>query len=245
MRDDEPDYGVDAPGVMRGLTAGGVAGVAAGGLAAAALRHKGLRGAGALAAIGSLVPLGLGLAMRGYARGGKRRVRDWILARHAWRGDETVLDVGAGRGLLAIGAAERLTTGRVIALDCWRAEDLSGNGADALRANCALRGVADRVTIMTGDAAAMPIPDSSVDVVLSLLCLHNIEDADRREAACAEIVRVLRPGGRVLIGDYVKTADYARAFTARSLAVTGPISLVGVARSLMWVVDATKTEKMA
>src|SRR5438552_9399431 len=45
---------------------------------------------------------------------GKRLVRDWMLRRIPWRGDERVLDVGCGRGLMMIGAAERLTTGRAV-----------------------------------------------------------------------------------------------------------------------------------
>jgi cyclopropane fatty-acyl-phospholipid synthase-like methyltransferase len=43
------------------------------------------------------------------------------------RGDETVLDVGYGRGLHLIGAAKRLTTGKAPGVDIWQAEDLSGN----------------------------------------------------------------------------------------------------------------------
>ena len=236
----EPDYGVDAPGVMRGLTASGGVGLLAGAAAAAALRHPVARGAGALVAAGALVPLGLGLAMRGYAAGGKLRVRDWILDRHDWRGDETVLDVGAGRGLLAIGAARRLSTGRVVALDCWREEDLSGNGPDALRANAERCGVADRVEVRTGDAAELPLADESVDVALSLLCLHNLEPEPRRAEACRGIARVLKPGGRALIGDYVGTGAYVGAFRDAGLEAVEPINLVRLARTLMWVVDARK-----
>lgn len=237
---DEPDCGADAPGVMRGLIAGGAVGLLAGGTAAAAIKRPVARGAGALVAAGALVPLGLGLAMRGYVAGGKLKVRDWMLDRHDWRGDETVLDIGAGRGLLAIGAVRRLATGRAIALDCWREKDLSGNGPDALAANAERCGVADRVEIRTADAAELPLPDESVDVALSLLCLHNVEPAPRRTLACREIARVLKPGGRALIGDFTGTGAYVAALRGAGLVVGDPISLVRLARSLMWVVDAHK-----
>lgn len=65
---------------------------------------------GLLALAAALPPVILGSMMGLYAIIGKRRFRDWMLARHEWRGDETVLDVGAGRGLMAVGAAKRLTT---------------------------------------------------------------------------------------------------------------------------------------
>jgi cyclopropane fatty-acyl-phospholipid synthase-like methyltransferase len=58
---------------------------------------------------------------------GKLWARDRLLDGLELRGDETVLDVGCGRGLLLIGAAKRLTTGKAPGVDIWQAEDLSGN----------------------------------------------------------------------------------------------------------------------
>ena len=132
-----------------------------------------------------------------------------MLGQIEWRGDETVLDIGAGRGLMAIGAAKRLSTGRVIAVDVWRATDLSGNGPDALLANAEIEGVRDRIEVVTANARKLDLPHGSVDVVFSVLCLHNIEPIADRASACREIARVLRAGGRGLIGDYVGTASYA------------------------------------
>lgn len=62
---------------------------------------------------------------------GKLRSRDRLLDGLALRGDETVLDVGCGRGLLLIGAAKRLTTGTAVGVDIWQTEDLSGNRPEA------------------------------------------------------------------------------------------------------------------
>ncbi len=55
---------------------------------------------------------------------GKLWSRDRQLDGLKLRGDELVLDVGCGRGLLLIGAAKRLTTGKAVGVDIWNAEDL-------------------------------------------------------------------------------------------------------------------------
>src|SRR3954454_13587582 len=52
------------------------------------------------------------------------------------------------------------------------------------------------VTYLDGSAEAIPLPDASCDLVLLFLVLHHVRD---QAAAAAEVVRVLRPGGRLLI----------------------------------------------
>jgi len=238
--DDGIDYGVDAPGVMRGLWGGGAAGATLGTVAAVLSPWPVLAAAGAAVAVVALVPLTLGTMMMAYAAVGKRRFRDWMLARHAWRGDEHVLDVGAGRGLMTVGAARLVPRGRVTAIDVWRAEDLGGNGPEALAANLAAAGVADRVSVETADARRLGLPDASVDVAVSVLCIHNIEPAPDRGKALAEIARVLRPGGTAYVADYTGAAGYARRFRDLGLEVAGPVNAIPVAFSLMFLVEARK-----
>ncbi len=141
-------------------------------------------------------------------RTGKFTVWERILEGLRLRGDETVLDMGCGRGAVLCAAATRLPTGRAIGVDLWHA-DQTGNSADATLANAALEGVAERVEVRTGDMTALPLADASVDVVVSNLAIHNIPSRDGRRRALAEAARVLRPGGRLAIADLWEVRAHA------------------------------------
>lgn len=211
------DYGTDAPGVIRNLFV--IAGAA---LVAGVFVPWPVA---AVDARGMFVAVGIACLLQGalmilYAEWGKFRHRDRMLAMVAWTGAENVLDVGTGRGLLALGAAKKLTTGTAVGIDVWSPKDLTGNTADAFLANAEAEGVAERVEVRNADARSMPFPDASFDVVLSNVCLHNIPDAGGRADACHEIARVLKRGGVALVSDFIRTADYARSFTAAGLTVT-------------------------
>jgi len=124
------------------------------------------------------------------------------------RGDERILDLGCGRGAVLLMAAQHLTTGHAVGIDLWRKVDQSGNSAEATRRNAAAEGVADRVEVHTGDMRALPFEDDSFDLVLSSLAVHNISGRAGREKAISEAVRVLRPGGRLMIADVRATRQY-------------------------------------
>jgi ubiquinone/menaquinone biosynthesis C-methylase UbiE len=124
------------------------------------------------------------------------------------RGDERILDMGCGRGAVLLMAAQHLTTGRAVGVDLWRTIDQSGNSAEATQRNAVAEGVADRVELHTGDMMALPFDDDSFDVVLSSLAIHNISGRAGRERAISEAVRVLRPGGRLMIVDLRGTGQY-------------------------------------
>src|SRR5262245_43814133 len=165
-----------------------------------------------------------------------------LLDRLRLRGDERILDLGCGRGAVLLMAAQHLTTGRAVGVDVWRTVDQSGNSAEATQRNAVADGVADRVELHTGDVTALPFEDNSFDVVLSSLAIHNISGRAGREKAISEAVRVLRPGGRLVIADIRATRQYQA-----KLALLG-MNDVGH-RGLGWrggptrVVTATKPEQ--
>ena len=142
------------------------------------------------------------------SRRGKFVVWAELLDRLEFRGDERVLDLGCGRGAVLLLAAEHLTTGRAIGVDLWRRGDQSGNAAEATRRNAAAEGVSDRVQLHTADMIALPFEASSFDLVVSNMAIHNVKGRAGREKAIEEAVRVLRPGGRLLIADLWGTRLY-------------------------------------
>ncbi|MBC7840998.1 MAG: class I SAM-dependent methyltransferase [Gemmatimonadaceae bacterium] len=170
------------------------------------------RGVAAVGAVGALYGLGMSCYMTWSSKVGKRRTRDRLLDLAAqmrpWRGDETVLDVGCGRGLMLIGAAQRLTTGTAVGIDLWRETDQSGNTPIATKRNAQIEGVDDRVTIEHGDARALKFGDACMDVVTSHWVIHNIELEADRTKALEEMVRVLRPDGVLVLADIAQVGAY-------------------------------------
>ncbi|MCP5098211.1 MAG: class I SAM-dependent methyltransferase [Chloroflexi bacterium] len=128
-------------------------------------------------------------------------VRKQILDAVPWRGDEAVLDVGCGSGMLLNGAAARLESGTALGIDIW-AEHGGGGSLDLLTKNAEAEGVADRIQFQEVDARNMPFDDASFDVVLASWSMHHIsrsrEDFDN---AAHQMIRVLKPGGTIVVLD--------------------------------------------
>jgi len=240
------DYGIDAPTVVRNLTVIGVVLLVVGGTTTILLLLDRIR-PGPLTRVLSINGLATAVIcmvmaswMVASSRWLKHRVARALLDARAWRGDESVLDVGCGRGLVAVAAAKRVPRGKVTGVDIWQERDLGGNGPRAIRANAEAAGVVDRLTIDTGDARALPYPDGSFDVVASMTAIHNIRDQAGRAAAIGEAWRVTRPGGQILIFDIRHARNYAaqlRAAGAVDVRMTGPILLWG---PVGWRFSATK-----
>jgi demethylmenaquinone methyltransferase/2-methoxy-6-polyprenyl-1,4-benzoquinol methylase len=120
---------------------------------------------------------------------------------HRWRSraasacgrGETALDVCCGTGDLAAALLRRRAWGRIIACDfssamLARARSKLGR---ALRAG--------RASVLEADALRLPLADGSVDAAASAFGLRNLEDPAR---GLAEMVRVVRPGGRVVVLEF-------------------------------------------
>jgi arsenite methyltransferase len=128
---------------------------------------------------------------------------------------EAVLDLGSGAGADVLISARRVgPTGRAIGLD------MTDEMLALARANAAQAGVAN-VEFVKGYIEAIPLPDDSVDVVISN-CVINLS-ADK-PTVLREAARVLRPGGRLAVSDVIADAGMDEATRADMAQWTGCIA---------------------
>jgi SAM-dependent methyltransferase len=130
--------------------------------------------------------------------------RDGVLARAEVAAGDVLLDVGAGAGLVGLGALDRVgPTGQVIF------SDVSADLLAECRRRAEAAGATDRCRFVQAGADDLgPVPDASVDVVTTRSVLMYVAD---RPAAFAEAYRVLRPGGRLSIFEPVNGFAVRRA----------------------------------
>ena len=216
LRDHKADYGYD--GDYRKVSAPTVAtvvGTVSAALLASAARSL-VRGKPVAAAVaggtGASLVTTAALFIR-TTRVGKFEVWAETLGNLGLRGDETLLDLGCGRGAVLLAAAKLLPNGRAIGVDIWRADQTDNAQQNTLR-NAEIEGVADRVEVRTADITELPFDDNSVDVIVSSLVVHNIPSAEARAKAVSEAARVLRPGGKLVLVDIFFTNHYFRQLRA-------------------------------
>src|SRR6516165_4346703 len=193
------NYGVDSRLMVGALCILGLAG-----LGIAYLLSSAWRWVGYVAGVYFL----LGAAgMLFYSKVGKLTLRERLLDQIQWKGNERVLDVGCGRGLLTVGAARRLLNGKVVGMDVWKRGAITGNRAHAVLENARIEHVSDRVEVKEGDARELPFGNETFDVVVSNFVVHEMNSRQDREAMMSEVARVLKPGGQVALVDFVFTGE--------------------------------------
>ena len=128
------------------------------------------------------------------------------------RDGETVLDLGSGAGADVLISARRVApTGKAIGLD------MTDEMLELARTNAREAGVTN-VEFIKGYLEDMPLPDSSVDVVISN-CVINL--SGDKPKTITEAARVLRPGGRFAISDVIADPDMDEATKSDMAAWTG------------------------
>ncbi|GBG59043.1 hypothetical protein CBR_g24389 [Chara braunii] len=106
---------------------------------------------------------------------------------------------------------------KVYGVDIWRPSDLTQNSQVVTVYNASVEGVAGLADIRTADARELPFPNSTFDVVFCSLSLHLVgaefgrrtaQARKERSRALMEMVRVVKPGGMILIWDIFHFLEY-------------------------------------
>ena len=128
-----------------------------------------------------------------------RFVDDFLAAHGPCRGGE-ILDVGTGPARLPIALCRADRRSRVLGID------LAGPMLDLGRRNVAEAALTDRIRFARGDAKCLPFPDGRFEAVLSNTILHHIPEPT---LALEEMVRLVAPGGTLMIRDLARPSDEA------------------------------------
>ena len=127
--------------------------------------------------------------------GQARRLRNVTVDQALIQPGDSVLDVGCGTGEVALRAKTRARAGSVYGIDP-APEMVAAARKKAIQKDLS-------IDFRVGVIEALPFSDSSMDVVTSSLMMHHLPEA-LKTRGLAEIYRVLKPGGRLLIADFMR-----------------------------------------
>ena len=121
---------------------------------------------------------------------GKYKLIDRVVGETRIAATDQVLDLGCGHGAVMLAVAKHLRApGKVTGIDIWKKV----------------------AQLQTADMTALPFNDNQFDAVFASLSLHNVKPKQARRQALTEALRVLKPGGRLVIIDIEHSGEYRRA----------------------------------
>jgi ubiquinone/menaquinone biosynthesis C-methylase UbiE len=132
-----------------------------------------------------------------------------------------VLDVGSGLGGVDVVLVERHGAGSVIGVD------VEAQLVDAARALAASKGLGDRLQFLLVDPGALPFPDESFDLVFSKDAMVHVED---KPFFFREAMRVLKPGGALIVADWLWAEGAATSPVVVDWLSNGPLKFAFTTR---------------
>jgi len=111
--------------------------------------------------------------------------------------NKLILDAGCGAGRTTVALGRAYKKDRIVSLDRFDAEYVEGGGRALFERNLQIAGINERVRIEVGDLTAMPFADQSFDAVVSAHAIDHL--GQQKEQGLREALRVLKPGGRLLL----------------------------------------------
>ncbi len=139
---------------------------------------------------------------------GKQYVIRQIIDKSALVGTDVALDIGCGGGQVLLEVASHIDAGISVGVDIWRRRDQFPNGSAYLIDNYKRSQIRNKIAVACANAVSLPFASSSFDLVTSNLVLHNIKGAENKFIALSEMVRVLKPDGRLVLADVGLSRKY-------------------------------------
>ena len=160
---------------------------------------------GIVAGFISLILAGLMIFSSSY---GKVKVIHELVRSLDLKGNENILDVGCGQGLALNTFAKVLPYGNAVGIDIWRSKDLSNNTISHALHKALIENVNHRINIKTEDMRQLSFNNCEFDLAISSLAIHNLYTKEDRKKAIREIIRVLKPEGKIILLDFKYIKEY-------------------------------------
>lgn len=151
-----------------------------------------------------------GLRLLGLTLGGERRVREKVLDLLPLQQGDRVLEIGCGTGTVTLMAAQRVGTGGA-AVGTDPSPEMMARALVKLQ-----RMPLPQVAFLAAGGDDLPFPAGHFDAVILFLVIHEMAHADRI-ASLREAMRVLKPGGHVVIGELSRPDSFVGRFLLRLL----------------------------